>query len=156
MNPGLSRALIRLTLPLSTLWVKRYERIILRSGVPLSPELISIAKKLGVRFPERVRLLNVSEVPPMSAPLRFLAHRLGLASHNTTGMSLGYGILVRSDCWGDNALVAHELVHTSQYERLGGVAPFLKAYLAECLIAPGYPFGPLEQEAQNLAKTVSS
>jgi hypothetical protein len=155
MNSGLTRALIKLTLPFSTIWVKHHEGRILRSGVPLSPEMVSIAKKLGVQFPGRVRVLSVAEVPPISFPLRFLARRVGLASNTTIGMALGYGILVRSDCWEDKSLVAHELVHTSQYERLGGVAPFLKTYLAECLITPGYPFGPLEQEAQDLAKTVT-
>jgi hypothetical protein len=148
MIPGVLRALITLTLPLSTQWVKRQERKILRSGLRLSPELQGVARKMGVRFPERVRLLSVPEVPPMSPPVRFLASRLGLASNQTRGMCLRYGILVHSDCWADQALVAHELVHTLQYERLGGIAPFLRAYLSECLIAPGYPLGPLEREAQ--------
>jgi hypothetical protein len=63
-------------------------------------------------------------------------------------MSLRYGIFIRSDCWGDRQLVIHELAHTAQYERLGGIWPFLKLYLSECLVTPGYPFGPLEQEAK--------
>ncbi|HEX4665027.1 MAG TPA: hypothetical protein VH207_00400 [Chthoniobacterales bacterium] len=53
---------------------------------------------------------------------------------------------MRSDCWRDRALVAHELAHTAQYERLGGIAPFLKQYLFECLTI-GYPAAPMEQEA---------
>jgi len=47
-------------------------------------------------------------------------------------------------------LVVHELAHTWQYERLGGLRPFLKQYLYECLVAPGYPFGHLEQEAKSI------
>ena len=43
--------------------------------------------------------------------------------------------------------MAHELVHTTQYERLGGIEAFLRPYLLECLSAPGYPHGPMEQEA---------
>jgi hypothetical protein len=39
-----------------------------------------------------------------------------------------------------------------QYERLGGIRPFLKLYLYECLVTPGYPFGPLEQEAIQIEK----
>jgi hypothetical protein len=54
---------------------------------------------------------------------------------------------VRSDFRGDRRLVIHELAHTRQYERLGGIRPFLREYLYECLVTPGYPFGPLEQEA---------
>jgi hypothetical protein len=154
MKPALTRALIKLTLPLSTRWVKRQERNILNAGLRLSPELLAVARRLGVQFPERVRVLTVPEVPPLSAPVRFLGRRLGLVSAHTRGMSLRYGILVHSDCWGDDGLIAHELVHTLQYERLGGIAPFLKAYLAECLIHPGYPFGPLEQEAQTVGQAL--
>ena len=43
-------------------------------------------------------------------------------------------------------LVFHELVHTLQYERLGGFQPFLQRYLHEC-ITIGYPAAPMEQEA---------
>jgi hypothetical protein len=64
----------------------------------------------------------------------------------TRGLALRYGIFVRSDCWGERALVAHELAHTAQYERLGGIRPFLRQYLMECLTI-GYPAAPLEQEA---------
>ena len=45
----------------------------------------------------------------------------------------------------------HELVHTSQYERLGGFEAFLKQYLYEC-ITIGYPAAPLEQEAILMAE----
>ena len=43
--------------------------------------------------------------------------------------------------------MVHELAHTIQYERLGGIKPFLRAYLEECL-SLGYPNGPLEQKAK--------
>jgi len=55
-------------------------------------------------------------------------------------------IFVRSDCWCERRLIAHELVHTVQYERLGGIRPFLRQYLTECLTV-GYPAAPMEQEA---------
>ena len=42
--------------------------------------------------------------------------------------------------------MAHELVHVMQYERLGGVRPFLRAYVYECLRF-GYAAAPLELEA---------
>ncbi len=64
----------------------------------------------------------------------------------TCGLTLRYGIFVRSDCWGDRNLVAHELAHTAQYERLGGIEAFLRQYLFECLTI-GYPEAPMEQEA---------
>jgi predicted SprT family Zn-dependent metalloprotease len=44
-------------------------------------------------------------------------------------------------------LIAHELVHVRQYERVGGIEPFLKEYVKEVVFPPEYPNGPLEQEA---------
>ena len=64
----------------------------------------------------------------------------------TRGLALQYGIFIRSDCWRERTLIAHELVHTAQYERLGGILPFLRKYLFEC-VTIGYPEAPLEQEA---------
>jgi len=135
------------------LWVRRQEKIILKTGVPLTIELMRIALQMGVRFPERVRILEVEEVPPLFGVLRFFAKRLGLITSQMHGMSLRYGIYIRADCWGKDRLIIHELVHTWQYERFGGVSPFLKAYLHECIVTPGYPHGALEQEAQKWGET---
>jgi hypothetical protein len=110
------------------------------------------AQGIGVRHPERVRLRVVDHVPGgIPRWLRKVMRPLGLYSASTSGMSLRYGIFIRSDRWGDRQLVCHELVHTRQYEQLGGIRRFLKPYLFEYLASPGYPFGPLEQEARKLA-----
>ena len=45
-------------------------------------------------------------------------------------------------------------IHTSQYERLGGFEGFLRPYLLECIIPPGYPYGSMEQEAVATATKV--
>ena len=47
----------------------------------------------------------------------------------------------------------HELVHTMQCEKFGGLYPFLKKYLWEC-IEIGYPETPLEAEAVRIANEV--
>ncbi len=62
------------------------------------------------------------------------------------GLTVRYGIFLRSDCWRDRTIIAHELVHTAQYERLGGILPFLSKYLLECATL-GYSQAPMEQEA---------
>ena len=48
--------------------------------------------------------------------------------------------------WPARHLIAHECVHTGQYERSGSVAGFLRAYFSECLEI-GYPDAAMEQEA---------
>ena len=78
--------------------------------------------------------------------LREAASATQLISPNTRGLTLRYGIFIRADRVGDRRLVFHELVHTLQYERLGGFQGFLRQYLNEC-VTIGYPAAPMEQEA---------
>jgi len=59
---------------------------------------------------------------------------------------------LQSDSWGERRLVVHELAHAAQYERLGGFQAFLEQYLSECITLPGYPFGPLEREANRIER----
>ncbi len=115
--------------------------------MPLSEQETADAKAVGVCEPERVRLLALARVPmPRDLTLKTAATAIQFLTPATCGLTLRYGIFIRSDCWGDRNLVAHELAHTAQYERLGGIEPFLRQYLSECLTI-GYPDAPMEQEA---------
>jgi hypothetical protein len=134
-------------LPLAVKWATSVERRMLREGVPLSEQELSDAQTIGVREPKRVRLLALAQVPmPRDLTLRTAAAAIQFLTPATCGLTLRYGIFIRSDCWGDRRLVAHELAHTAQYERLGGIEAFLRQYLSECLTI-GYPEAPMEQEA---------
>lgn len=134
-------------LPLAARWAENLEGRILAQGVPLSPEELRDAKSVGVGEPERVRLLCLASVPVPDDPLlRAAAAAVQFLTPATRGLALRYGIFVRRDCWRDRRLIAHELVHTAQYERFGGIEPFLQQYLSQCLTI-GYPAAPLEQEA---------
>ena len=134
-------------LPLACTWAEEQERIILRDGASLSSGQTTDALKIGVAHPERIKLLKVARVPiPEHPALRAAADATQLISPRTGGLTLRYGIFIRADCWGDRRLVFHELVHTLQYERLGGFQQFLQQYLYEC-ITIGYPAAPMEQEA---------
>lgn len=138
-------------LPLAAEWAVEQEQWILREGVPLLEDEIVDAKGVGVREPERVRLLQVPLIPTPAHPkLRAAAAAIDFLTPATRGLTLQYGIFVRSDCWRDRFLIAHELVHTAQYERLGGIVPFLRKYLFEC-VTIGYPQAPMEQEAIRVA-----
>jgi len=135
-------------LPLARAWAEEQEGIILQAGVPLTDAQLTDARQVGVIHPERVRLLRVTQIPAPSHPmLAAAAAATNLISPSTGGMTLRYGIFIRTDCWEQRLLIAHELVHVTQYERLGGFEAFLRPYLLECIIPPGYPHGPMEQEA---------
>ena len=128
-------------------WVRRRQAVILREGLALTHEQREFARALGVTAIERVRVMSASVVPmPLPDFARRVAESAGWISPHIVGMTLGHGIVVHHDCCGDRQLLAHELTHVHQYERLGGIAPFLRHYLREC-VWPGYPHGPLEMEA---------
>lgn len=134
-------------LPLAASWAQEQEAVICREGVPLTQDQIEQARALGIAHPEKVRLLYVENIPlPEDPVLRAAAEATQLLTPHTAGLTVRYGIFVRSDCRGQKRLVFHELVHTSQYERMGGFLPFLRQYLLECLTI-GYPAAPMEQEA---------
>jgi hypothetical protein len=150
------RILLPLILPIGTRWIARQEKRILARGIALNAEQIGDAIAAGVAAPERVRLLRVNFVPlPRQSALRVVALKLGLLSPHTAGLTARYGIFVRHDFWHDRALLIHELAHTAQYERFGGIRPFLRQYLQECL-TDGYPFGQLEIEAARVAYAIAN
>ena len=129
-------------------WVRWRQRVILRDGEALTPEQSVLARALGVKAVARVRVMVTRAIPmPLPPWPRRVAERLGWISPHIAGMTLGHGIALRADCCSDRCLLAHELTHVAQYERLGGIAWFLRQYLREC-VWPGYPLGALELEAQ--------
>lgn len=124
----------------------------MQSGSSLTEPQLADARQVGVSKPERVRLLTVTKIPTPSHPaLAAAAEATRLISPSTAGLTVRYGIFIRADCCGQRSLVVHELAHTMQYERLGGIEPFLRQYLHEC-ITIGYPGAPMEQEAKRIER----
>lgn len=147
-----------LLLPLAVSWASEQEAHILQHGEPLSEREKLLAQHIGVREIERVRVLRVDKIPaPNDEVLGKIARDIGFISPHTQGMALRFGIFVRNDVWRDGALrsreiIAHELVHTAQYERLG-FKDFLRAYLWQCLTI-GYANSTLEREAIEVSARV--
>ncbi len=130
------------------LWARRRERVILREGRPLTADQRALAQAVGVVAAARVRVQPVDVIPmPLPLYLRRAAELLGWLSPHIAGMTLGYGIVLRHDVCSDRRLLAHELAHVAQYERLGRFRGFMRHYVRECLW-PGYPRGALELEAR--------
>ena len=81
---------------------------------------------------------------------------LEVQSANIVGLTLRYAVFIREDWWQKQSaqkqleFVVHELVHTHQYERLGGIEPYLRQYLSERQKF-SYPNNPLEMEAHRIA-----
>ncbi len=151
METGLFVSQLETLLPLATAWATEQQERILREGVPLTGTEMGDARKVGVREPERIRLLRVDGIPSPAHPVLQAACRAThLVPTEPRGLTLFYGIFIQSDCWRARRLIAHELVHTAQYERFGGIAPFLRQYLLECATV-GYAQSPMENEALQAA-----
>jgi hypothetical protein len=130
-------------LPLACELAEAKEQVVLKHGVPLSESQMKDAKRVGIIHTERVRIYTVSQIPmPKHPVLKAAAEATNLISPNTTGITFRYGIFILSGYSDDRSLLVHELVHTSQYEKLGGFLPFLQKYLMEC-ITIGYPEAPM-------------
>lgn len=141
-------------LPLAVQWAAEQERHVLCEGVRLSEIEMRDAKAIGVQNPERVRLLRVQAIPvPVHPMLRAAASSINFLTAAPRGLALDCGIFVRADQWRDRALIAHELVHTAQYQRLGGIRPFMQTYIYQCATV-GYPNAPLELEAARISARI--
>ena len=137
-------------LPLASQWAESKEKEILESGEPLSNELIRFATKIGIKCPEKVRVLTIERIPSPQHPLLEQACKAtGFLSSDTAGLTLNYGIYLRKDCISELRIYKHELGHVLQYEQLGGIKQFLGKYLNEVLTL-GYSNAPMEQEARNM------
>ncbi len=143
-------------LPLACEWAEAKEKVALEHGVPLSGSQIEDAKRVRVVHPERVKIYTVPQIPvPKHPVLKAAIEATQLISLDTVGLTLRYGIFLLSDFSNDRCMIVHELVHTAQYEKLGGFLPFLRKYLMEC-ITIGYPEAPVEQEAIRTAEKICS
>ncbi len=130
--------------PLAVKWASEQEGIIVQTGSTLTETGKQIARAVGVRFPESVRVVLVERIPEPDDPKLFqLAKMVEMISSSTAGITFGYGIYIRRNCAGDLELMAHELTHVGQYERLGGALPFMLQYCRE-LATVGYKNSPLE------------
>jgi len=143
-------------LPLACEWAEAKEKVVLEHGALLSGSQIEDAKRVGVVHPEKVKIYTVPQIPMPKHPiLKAAGEETQLITPDTEGLTLRYGIFIHSNFSDNRGLVVHELVHTSQYEKLGGFLPFLRKYLMEC-ITIGYPEAPMEQEAIRMAEKICS
>jgi len=130
--------------PLAIQWAAEEEAIALKHGEPLNESELGYAKKIGIQFPEQVRLLKVADMPsPKNPILKKAADEMGNQLSNAHGLTLNKAIFIKQNYWRNLRLIVHELAHTAQYERNGGLS-LLNQFIIEY---PDYPHGSLEREA---------
>lgn len=130
-------------------WLEYQENNIISIGRDLTPEELAIAKRIGIKNYDIIRVYESSVVPnPSDIVLNELGKQIGLISANTIGICFRYGIFIHENASDKKAVLTHELIHTLQYERFGSIKAFITQYLKECLEV-GYHQSDLEKEAVN-------
>ena len=134
-------------LPGAIVFLDDAEREILRRGRPLTADEARIAQAVGVAHPEQVRVLVHDDfIEPRDRAWVALAQRLGVDYDGEfAGRTSGHGIEL-APRRRSRSLMAHELTHVAQYERLGTPA-LLRQYFTELLVV-GYERSPIEAEAR--------
>jgi hypothetical protein len=141
------QALLPQLLPTAIAWANFQSEHVALLGQPLPTPLLSVAKRVGVWQPEKIRIKLVDELPIPEEPLlREAAIQTGLLGPHMDGLTLGHSILIVR---GQDTvrLISHECRHVYQYETLGSIEQFLPVYLQQ-IAAHGYQNAPLEIDAR--------
>ena len=129
-------------------WANGQEAAALRTGIALTHDQVVLARAVGVKHPERVRIVVVDEIPLPDEPLlRAAAQGVGLSQSWAAGLTLGHAVIVRRGFEKETRLLSHELRHVAQYEAMGGIGPFLVTHL-KSLVEVGYENSPFERDAR--------
>ena len=143
-------------MPAAIEWARVQADYILANGRSLTDKERSIALLVGVRHPEKVRILEVTTIPaPDESMLSYMCQYTGMLGPDTIGLTLDYGIYIRSDVSLETNVLAHECRHVYQYEDKGSIAAFLGEYLTQ-ILEYGYEAAPLEVDARTAAWHVAS
>lgn len=146
-GPDISAQLPALA-PRAIAWAEQQSAVVARTGIALTAAQRQLARSVGVREPERIRLLVVERFPlPQEAEVRAAAMRIGLARPSIAGLTLGHSVMVRRGFESEARLLSHEFRHVSQYETHGGIASFLAQHLKD-LAQFGYEDSPFEVDAR--------
>lgn len=145
----IEEASIKKLLPKVCDWLEQQENEIMTEGRLLTSEEKTIARQIGVKNYDIVRVWITKEVPFPKDPLLIqLGKQIGLLNSTTQGICFRYGIFINEQTINQREVLAHELIHTLQYERFGSIEAFISQYLKEC-IEVGYHQSVLENEALN-------
>ncbi|MEM0977615.1 MAG: hypothetical protein AAGJ34_08780 [Pseudomonadota bacterium] len=120
------------------------EQVAFKIGRPLSADETELARRLGVQSPGKVRIAVVPRIPGKATRQDYLSRYANLRT--TRALAAGYGIIVAKGLGEARWVLAHELVHVRQFERLGreGLA---RQVLIERAVLAGKTVIPIEQEA---------
>ncbi|KZN63784.1 hypothetical protein N473_15820 [Pseudoalteromonas luteoviolacea CPMOR-1] len=137
-------------------WAHGIEKEGVKSGEPLNNKELTLAAQIGIRHPEKVRIVYVDEVPfpRENFALKTLGEALGFIGDGiiNNAQVFGYSIYVRKGFDLNRAKLAHELVHVLQIER-SDLNTIVTQHFSD-LAKYGYNNSPLEVEAFKANKKI--
>lgn len=134
-------------LPSAIAWAQAQANDVAAAGLPLNESGLAVARRVGVQYPEKIRIKLVEQLPMPEEPmLKQAAIETGLLGPHMAGLTLGYSILI---CRGQDTvrLLSHECRHVYQYETFGSIAAFLPVYLQQ-IATVGYDHAQFEIDAR--------
>ena len=141
-------------LPQYITWAAKIEKAGMQLGEPLDNGDLALAREIGIKAPEKVRIMYVDAVPyPYeNLALKAMGESLGFIGENiiNNAQTFGYSIYVRKGFELNRPLMAHELVHVLQIER-ASFGEHAVQHVTD-LSKYGYKNAPLEVEAYKANK----
>lgn len=122
---------------------------ILANGRKLSEREAALALTVGVSYPARIRILEVSHIPRRNTaeklmnemPINKPPFRFAVIG----ALQTGYGLVVDEAYLNEDWVLAHEFAHVSQFEKLGPIG-MMRQVLIEHAVLDGKLI-PIEREA---------
>ena len=120
----------------------------LKHGRKLTDAEMIYAKSMGIKYPEKVRVLYTFDFPvPQNKEVLKGFQELGYDSFFVTGVTYRYGIYIKPRWWTNQEhVLAHELIHVRQVEQAKGYRDFLRKYLIQAFTHEYFDI-PYEHEA---------
>ncbi len=147
INVEVLKRIVPTVAPAMTAWAETMERAAIENGAALDTLQWRDALRVGVKRPEKVRIIYVDALPHPNAELTLLAKEIGVLTDKTDGITFGYGIFIKNNLPDIKRRVIHQLAHVCQYERLGEIRIFVREYV-QCCLDFGYAHSPFELEAE--------
>jgi len=135
--PEQTQAKINALVPLAMKWYSKVEESLYPKGRSLTEAEKNQAIELGIRNPERIRVLILEKFPE---PKNQITNK-----HFEGARTMGNIILIKPQHKNNSVILCHELVHIAQIDRMG-LKQFLKRYALEREVL-GYSRSLLENEA---------
>ena len=139
-------------------WAHKTDQKGLEIGKPLNEQELALAAEIGIKYPEKVRVVYVDEVPfPYeNFALKVFGETVGLVGEGiiNNAQVFGYSIYARKDFVLNRPKLAHELVHVLQIER-ASLDEVVTQHFFD-MAEHGYDQAPLEVKAAKANKKYST